>query len=475
MRGQTTWDYHPYTRLSENQKKKLPYIARLAPYADCCEVEWFDQGSAGPHELVVRLRANNKPALVMPVTPGTVKVTGLVSDREYDVFVRRTGAPEQKSDTRLFRTGEIIGTVVNYLHPHDAEFAFSGRYLCSPAIVKTQSGRLLVAMDVYGPHQAQNLTFLYKSDDDGATWQYVSDLFPCFWGKLFLHDGKVWMLSMSAEYGDLQIGYSDDDGEHFVKPVSLFPGAGIRDEKGMHQAPTSVVLHKGRFWSAVEYGTWEKGGHENALVSCDASKDLMDPANWSCTEFLPFDRSWPGAVKDCRWGCHEGNAVAGPDGEMYNFLRYQISNVYPDGRPLPTPSHGKAMILKANLADPDQQLAFDRFVDFNGGMSKFTIRYDEVSKTYLALVNKVIDDTAPGARNILSLAVSKNLTDWKIVKDLIDASDYAAEEVAFQYVDFIVDGDDIAYASRTAFNHANTFHDSNFITFHREKGFRALI
>ncbi len=472
MRGCNAWDFHPYTRLSQNEKKTLPYICRVAPYRDRCEVEWFDQGADTTHEVVCRLRANNQPDIVVAAERGLTVLENLLPDREYEVYVRRTGMVDEKSDLRLFRSGDVPGTVVNYLHPLDDTFKFSGRYLCSPSIVKTPTGRLLVSMDVYGPRHAQNLTFVYKSDDGGLTWQYLCDLFPCFWGKLFIHEGKVFMASMTAEYGDFQIGYSLDDGAHWVKPVTLFPGAGIRDEMGMHQAPTPVIHHKGRIWTAVEYGTWEMGGHENALVSADASKDLMDPANWVLSEFLPFNREWPGAVKDCRWGCHEGNAVAGPDGEMYNFLRYQISNVYRDNRPLPQPSHGKAMLLKADLNDLDKALTFDRFVDFNGGMSKFSLRQDPVTGYYVALVNKVIDDTAPGARNILSLSVSKDLFNWTIVKDMIDGSDHTVDEVGFQYVDFIFDGDDIVYASRTAFNRANNFHDSNYITFHRESDFR---
>ena len=31
----------------------------------------------------------------------------------------------------------------------------------------------------------QNLTLIFRSDDEGASWHYVSELHPCFWGKLF--------------------------------------------------------------------------------------------------------------------------------------------------------------------------------------------------------------------------------------------------------------------------------------------------
>ncbi len=476
MRGQCTWNYHPYTRLDENKRKQLPYICRLAPQAMTCEVEWFDQGaSERPHRLICRLRGRNDAPIVLDLSDETVTITNLQEKSEYEVSVERSDEPAARSKLRLFRTGAIPGRVVNYLHPYDDAFSFSGRYLCSPSIVQTKSGRIIVSMDVYASRHAQNLTMIFASDDHGRSWNYLCDLFPCFWGKLFIHHDKVYMLSVSAEYGELQIGCSADEGKTWTKPVTLFPGSGIRDEKGMHQAPTPVIRHNGRIWSAVDYGTWEKGGHSSAIVSCDESGDLMNPAEWTCSEFVPFNQDWPGVVPGTRWGCLEGNAVIGPDGEVYNMLRYQISNVFRDGQKKGAVTHGKAVLLKMDQSNPEEPLSFHRFVDFNGGMSKFVVRHDPISGKYISLVNEVIDDTTPAQRNILSLSVSEDLINWKIVKKLIDASNYSTDEVGFQYVDFIISGEDIYYASRTAFNHANNFHDSNYITFHKEENFRELI
>ncbi len=474
MKGKNTWHYRPYSRLTENYKKTNPYICRLAPYDNHCDVEWFDNGSKDAHTLCCRQRASDKSSINIPLdTEGCVTVGGLKANIEYEVFVRRD-SDGNKSDTRLFRSGEILGTVVNYLHPKDNAFSFSGKYLCSPCIIKAPSGRLLISMDVYGVRTSQNLSFLYKSDDGGKTWQYLNDLFPCFWGKLFVYNEKVHMLAMSSEYGNLLVGCSDDEGETWSAPVSLFPGCGIRDEKGMHQAPTPVLHHGGRIWTAVDYGTWEMDGHASALVSIDENDDLFVPENWSCSEFVPFNRSWEGAVPHAKWGCHEGNAVAGPDGEVYNTLRYQISNVFTSDDYHGQITHGKAMLLKSDKNDPEKALEFVKFIDFNGGMSKFVVRYDEVSKKYVSLVNEVIDNTSPGQRNVLSLAVSEDLENWAIVKKLIDGSDYSPDVVGFQYVDFIIDADNILFASRTAFNGANNFHDSNYTTFHIEKDFRKL-
>ncbi|MEI6578928.1 MAG: hypothetical protein WCN92_05625, partial [Eubacteriales bacterium] len=68
-----------------------------------------------------------------------------------------------------------------------------------------------------------------------------------------------------------------------------------------------------------------------------------------------------------------------------------------------------------------------------------------------------------------------DLEHWRILCDLLDYSDEPQEKVAFQYIDFAFDKDDIIFLSRTAFNEAASFHDSNYITFHRVKNFRSMV
>ena len=63
-----------------------------------------------------------------------------------------------------------------------------------------------------------------------------------------------------------------------------------------------------------------------------------------------------------------------------------------------------------------------------------------------------------------------------MVTDLIDHREIAsAQDVGFQYIDFMFDGDDLIYLSRTAMNQAHNFHDANYQTFHRVKNFRSLL
>lgn len=45
----------------------------------------------------------------------------------------------------------------------------------------------------------------------------------------------------------------------------------------------------------------------------------------------------------------------------------------------------------------------------------------------------------------------------------------------FSMWNFLIDGDDILYLSRTALNQPHNFHDSNYTTFHRIENFRIFL
>ena len=75
---------------------------------------------------------------------------------DYEFYVQ---ANHKKSLIRLARTGKIVGTVVNYLHQDDDVYAFSGKYLCSPSLVRHPDGFLLASMDLFNYNSPQNLIY----------------------------------------------------------------------------------------------------------------------------------------------------------------------------------------------------------------------------------------------------------------------------------------------------------------------------
>ncbi len=464
MKGISGWDYKPYTRLTETHKADLPYICLIEPGVNGFRFEWFDRGFAGDHTVSYRKYKSLKEETVLKVKDPRVSIEGLEEEQDYEFTLRRVGAGGQ-SETRVVRTGFVPGKVVNYLHPMDDQYAFSGKALCSPCIVRLPSGRLLASMDVFAGGAPQNLSLIFRSDDRGASWHYLTDLMPCFWGKMFVHRGVLYMLAMSTEYGDLLIGCSKDEGKSWSAPVRILPGGGLMED-GMHKAPMPVVEHNGRLYTAVDYGSWKRrGGHANGLLSIAVDDDLLVPENWCVTPFTAYDPGWPGASLGPTGGCIEGNAVVSPEGRICNYLRYNIAGA--------NPSHGRAVILQGDNQNPEAALELDRIVDFEGGSnSKFTLRRDERTGRYYAIVNEVVDERTPGQRNVLSLAVSDDFYHWRIAKRLLDYRDASPKDVGFQYVDWIFDGEDILYLSRTAFNRARNFHDANYITFHVIEDFR---
>lgn len=468
MIGGHEWSYSPYRQYDEDLDCLIT-ICRLAPNKDFIELEWLCEksGQAGEEFEVHCKQVSDEQDEILTTKNTNAKITGLIPDSEYELFV---ASGNLKSRKRLARTGFVPGNVVNYLHPKDDAYKYSGKYLCSPSIVKLKSGVFLASMDVYASKYPQNLSFVFRSEDNGESWQFQTQLFPCFWGKLFVHKDELYMLAMSTEYGDLLIGKSTDEGKTFSKPEVLFRGSCSFMEKGLHKAPMPVTAHAGRLWTSIDYGAWSLGGHSSSLLSVDENSDLMQPENWILTGPLKYNSDWEGAVAGPSRGALEGSAVVSPKGEIFDIRGYKTAMCEPD--------RNRAIIFKGDIHEPGKQLELYKIVDFFGNMTKFSVLLDDMTRSYFSIVNRIDErgeDTNIRQRNIAALSVSKDLEHWRILCDLLDYSSEPPETTAFQYIDFLFDDDDIVFVSRTAFNEAASFHDSNYITFHRVKNFRSLI
>jgi len=438
MKTITNWNYHPYRPLDCEERSNCPFLSRIEPATDSILIEWFDTEEA-EHTLYVRERYTGV-WFHEEITAELHRLKALKVNTEYEFYIqRKTGV---KSNFRLAKTGTVPGIVVNYLHPEDNQYQFSGKYLCSPSLVKLPSGALLASMDLFAGAHAQNLTVICRSDDGGNTWHYFTELFPCFWGKLFVHHEKLYMLGVSREYGDLLIGCSEDEGKTWSMPTVLARGACFSNENGIHRAPCVVLQSDGRLWTAVEYGSWSKNKFSNALYSVDENADLLNAANWVSTGFLPHNRNWENACNVI--GAIEGNAVKAPNGDIINFLRYATN---------------KALLLKTNPENPEE-ISFYKVIDFPMAHTKFEI-IQHKNGTYYAVGNRL------PLRNILSLYQSFDLEKWEFVKDILNYESYDTGKTAFQYPSFLIDGDEVLILSRTGFNGAANFHDSNYITFHK--------
>lgn len=461
IQGNGQWNYRHYEPIIEYGKQTI-HLDQVVPRSDGFSLYWDDDFHNADNYGVSWKDIQTGQKGSIAVTGHNVTVDSLIESHEYRV--RISGEKGQKSASRLVRCGEAPGTVINYLHPRDNLYGFSGHFLASPSIVKLPSGKLLVSMDVFQWHGGQNLTLLFESNDSGMTWHHLTELFPCFWGALFVHKDVLYMLSMSTEYGDLNIGSSRDEGLTWTSPVRLFSSSCNGDVGGLHKAPLPIIEAEGRLMTALDYGSWETGGLRQALLFIDASADLLDPTNWTLSDF--YD---PGQqLMDCEkivGGGLEGNVILGPDNIVYDLLRLQSRGE--------EQCYGKALILQSDKASG--QLSYLDVVDFNGGSnSKFFVVSDKVSKLYWAVANEIIDPKEPDTRKVLSLYISDDLRRFRCVHRIVDFSEGDSAFVAAQYPSVVIDDDDLLVVSRTACNGADSYHNSNYITFHRVRHFRRL-
>ncbi|HIE28086.1 TPA: exo-alpha-sialidase [Candidatus Poribacteria bacterium] len=358
-------------------------------------------------------------------------------------------------------------------------------YLGSPSIIRLDNSDLLATHDYFGPgcplnHEGEeHLTSVYRSSDDGKTWVNVTHIANAFWSGLFKHKGAIYLLGTSQQYGAIVIRRSEDNGNTWTHPRDektglLFRGCPFREPPNYHCAPVPILKKNSRIYRAFEDCTpcnWGTG-FQSLVISADEDAELLDASSWTMSDKIPYNPIWTpkewGTLQ--RPGWLEGNIVETPNGEIWNILRFNS-----------TPVVDKAAIIK--VSDDGKNLSFDPkngFIQFPGGMTKFTIRRDPFTQLYLTLSNNNTDPNWPSQRNVLSLHASDDLIHWRHKKTLMeDDSGLSHEEsmrrTGFQYVDWQFDGDDVIYIVRVAYDGAHNFHDANRITFHKLENFRSLI
>ena len=465
MKKHVGWSYRPYIPLMEDRGIE---ICRLVPFSTGFTAFWLPFGD-GETSYSVFCKARDEETFrpVGQTTALSFTVNGLDTHRDYAFYIACNAG---KSRVRLVRTGDAVGSaIIHYLHPEDDTYSFSGRYLCSPTLLRMPDGSLLASMDFFAGKCPQNLVRLFSSPDNGKNWNYLCDLFPCFWAKPFLHKGVLYVLGCSTEYGDLLIGASRDGGKTFTEPTVLLRGSnGKSGNTGIHKNPQPVVEYHGRIYETLEWGSWGKGFHAPMVMSADAESDLLDPASWSFSEPLRYNENWEGLPKGNSNGNIEGTLTVAPDGKLYNIMRYDMTHL--------TPNYGLVIRYLVDAEHPEAPLQFDRAIPFPANHSKFEIKRDEKSGYYYTICDRITSSESSAHRTLLSLMRSRDTLSWELVTDLLDyrKEDPTGKQIGFQYVDFLIEGDDILFVCRTAFNNANSYHNSNYITFHRINGFRDL-
>lgn len=325
---------------------------------------------------------------------------------------------------------------------------YQNEYIGSPSIVVLPSGAYLASHDIFGGGPQKNNVIFYESTDRGASWRRVSELRGYHWLGMFVHRDSLYAMGVRIlpKKKVWVILRSSDGGRTWTEPIDRRHGL-LLDELSYHTAPCTVTVHGGRIWRGLE-----GPGLRASLASAPVEADLLNADSWSYSE--PLDSSVPGR-KSYLW--REGNPVVAPGGKMVNFIRYDIE------------SGDVAAILP--LSADRKRLSFDPekdLIDFPGGACKFTIRFDEGSRMYWTITSP--QKNPPAYRNVLVLMSSHDLRHWTIKTTL--HRHYDRMQHGWQYIDWVFDGDDIIYVSRTGWDGSHSAHDANFLTYHRIPQFR---
>ncbi len=468
MKALSSWLHRPFLPLDRRHDAHRPYIGRLSVDAGSITVQWCDFGSDDTHTLTIQRLDAAAPDVVLPALEPVITVDGLADLADYSVTVVR--ADGTASVTRQVRTGHIPGdTVVNYLHPQDPAFSFSGRFLGTPTLARCPSGRLVAAMDVFWRHEYYAmLSPLFCSDDGGANWRWLGELAPSYWPKLFVHRGALYGLSATQGGGCLVIARSDDEGETWSAPVLLFATNSWYSLEGNSG---NITEYRGRLYIPIACGSWGTSTFRMSYISIPTDGDLLDPAQWSIADLLEYDPAWPGSPAEVGPGRGspgagiEGNMIVGPDGTLHACYRMDIEAA---GKP----NYGKMLLLDVDTDHPENAYRFNAIVECTlGSNAKFCLNYDAKSGHYIMLGNEQIPDICP-KRTVLSMAISDDLRTWRVVHRIYDFRDRDSRACGFQYPDWVFDGDDILMLTRVGYNMADTHHNSNCITFKRIRNFR---
>jgi hypothetical protein len=350
----------------------------------------------------------------------------------------------------------------------------SGWYVGSPNLVVAEDGTYWACHDEFQPGTVQN-TRIYKSLDSGATWSYVRVINNSAWPTLFEYNDTLYILSCSAQYGDLVLHYSSDDWATF-NTLTISSG-------NYHKAQNAWIEKDGYLFFAVEdvqSPTPAWGTDFLAQIWYVDINDLTNLSNWRSSNTVAYNTSWG----ELDWGANstpegwlEGNVLETQGGDI--VVMYRHSNNVDDVAAYLTTTW--------NSVTPSLSLAFNDstgFVDFPGGHVKFWPVYDTATDRWFALTNydphsmteSDMITTDPNNRQSLRqslwLISAPTLNgSWsihaQILRDEIEnTTDDIFSLTGWQYITPVWDGNLLRFTSRTGYNGANSEHNANRLTYH---------
>jgi hypothetical protein len=412
----------------------------------------YDGAKRNPEEICMT------PANALRTLGGDIRTAVLMLVRNvlvFSGFVYIFAMPAAAQDF-----SQVPGTVIGH------RAGSTNQYLSSPSIAILPNGNYVASHDLFGSgfdEETLGLTTVYRSTDKGETWTQAAAVSGMHFSTLFVYQNDLYLLGSSSAGGNLVINKSTDGGASWTTPTNA--STGLLSQGVYGGTSHNPVVYNGRIWAMT---------HTQAspqAISAQIGSDLLNAASWTFSNSIPKDSSWLDGYPYAdfqRWT--EAQPIASPDlGVIYMPKIHDATY---------------SALIRANTTTGD--VSFDPgndFVYMPGAEKKFGIHYDSVTQRYWAASNPVLpehegDDPDIGGdtRNTAAILSSPDLRDWKLESVFLYNTD--SHDHAFQYLNYEVDGDDLAVVSRTAFEDglggADSWHNNNLMTFHRVEDFRTL-
>lgn len=376
-----------------------------------------------------------------------------------------------------FNTSEQTRTVIEKANFPQTDISWREKEyitLYSPAVLvsKQENGSSVLYVSherstVLNWHEMKTETVLKRSLDGGKTWNDLDMLPGVRWAYLFEVRGQIYLLGTLGEKEERRLQIARLDENDRLQKVDIL-------HRTLTNSNAVAVAHGRVYVPTFPF-----------VMSAPEDSDLLDVKSWSYSNDINslMSREWYENISGCKatgayWPL-EGNIVVSPEGELYDLLRLEIF-----------PNNGWAGLLRLTPDGKTVSLLENRksLVEMPTSVSKFCVRYDPATGLYLTMpsypsIPTPTENNWPplaGQRNVLCLAASKDLINWKMLDILlvdreVMNSSSSAREHAFQYVVWDFDGDDLVYVVRETTGWSNCYHDGKYVTMYRLENYQKIV
>ncbi|MBQ8214274.1 MAG: hypothetical protein IJZ80_09715 [Clostridia bacterium] len=430
-------------------------------------------------------------------------------------FFNSTTMPEPNNDTEQSRVviedNEKEGDYFPENSSNYTDYYYEVSY--SPSIV-TFGNKLYTSFErciLKAGKEYYHETVIQVSNDGGKTWSSACEpIDNLYWANLFVWNGQLYFTGVAAinqfygtaenkpEYSqyivDSVTQYNIDAGRYICGTINLntqqITVRNLQIPSSISAVNEALITSAGDLYMALDWGVMILPRGKDPLGYDPSAADPTKLCNWIVSDSSSnhvlslLSREWYKSVTGKTVGAHlwdvmEGNPVE-INGEVYLIYRLDSS-----------PFSGYAGVLKVTyngsgkptlaLAESIGSVALSKvgLIELPTSISRFVIKYDKTTETYICIASLYLTQSVAGARNVLGILTSANLVNWTVAdtllvdREMLNA-ECSAYKHAFQYPDWDYDGEDIVMVVRETTGYSNTFHDGKYMTFYRIKNFRKI-